>query len=276
MCYYMIHIIKGLYYITLATLLGTCRPANEGSNERLPFAPGFALSFDDRFIDEWFSLQLLFRQYDAQSTFYLTQPDSLTKAEVYKLKQLVEDGHEVGCHGSLHLNATRYLLTHSRDSYLAVEIDPAQRSLHRMGFTALTFAYPFGADNWYVNQPLQQRFTLLRDTYSLSRSLTDLHGNQVITEADPIYFRLGQGPRVCALGIDADRKISESELKKGLLRAKEQGEVLLLYAHCPVRNLDPNQPEKMKVRIELLTFLFKTARELGLRSYKMSQLTTIH
>lgn len=268
--------IKGIYCVTVMLLLGACCPANEHPGQQAGLRPGFALSFDDRFIDEWFSLRVLFKQYGAKATFYLTQPDSLSASDISKLRQLVAEGHEIGCHGALHLNATRYLLTHSRATYIDVEIESAQRSLGRLGFAAPTFAYPFGADNWYINQVLRQRFTLLRDTYSLARSLTGLHGEQSIVDADPVYFRMSQGPRVQALGIDADRMLSGHDLKKGLLRAKARGEVLLLYAHCPVRNLGPNRTNKMKVRIELLTFLLKTAHELGLKSYTMSQLTTIH
>ena len=66
---------------------------------------GIAISFDDRFVKQWYQLRPLLKRYNVKCTFYITQPDSLSDEEVKMLHQLQKEGHEIGCHGAMHVRS---------------------------------------------------------------------------------------------------------------------------------------------------------------------------
>ena len=76
---------------------------------------GIAVSFDDRFVKEWYQLRPLLKKYNAKCTFYITQPDSLSDEEVKLLHELQKEGHEIGCHGAMHVRSMYYIWDFSLD-----------------------------------------------------------------------------------------------------------------------------------------------------------------
>lgn len=71
--------------------------------------PGICLSFDDRTIEAWYEMRSLLNRYDAKVTFFISEFDSLSEKEIQWLNELAADGHEIGSHGAMHVNAEYYI-----------------------------------------------------------------------------------------------------------------------------------------------------------------------
>ena len=64
---------------------------------------GICLSFDDRTVKEWYEIKDLLKKYNSHVTFFITQFDSLDSTEIRMLRELENEGHEIGSHGALHV-----------------------------------------------------------------------------------------------------------------------------------------------------------------------------
>ncbi|WP_128547497.1 polysaccharide deacetylase family protein [Larkinella soli] len=231
--------------------------------------PGFALSFDDRSVEEWYGLRPIFLRYHGKATFYVTQPDSLKPEEIDQLRQLQLDGNEIGSHGLMHLHANSYAMIHPAKVYMEEEIHPSVKKLEDFGFQIDTFAYPYGANNHWVDRKLEEHFVLMRDIYALRRSFFGIPLNRSITDLDAIYCGPESRKRVEALSIDHESRITKEELTQALKRARARGEIVLFYGHRPITAGEPAGANT--VDVALIEHLYKTARELGLRSYTMEE-----
>ena len=60
--------------------------------------PGIMLTFDDCFIDEWYELLPLFKNYDTKATFFVSKPWSMDDKQLVKLAEISHAGHEIGVH----------------------------------------------------------------------------------------------------------------------------------------------------------------------------------
>ena len=231
--------------------------------------PGFALSFDDRTVHEWYELRDLFQRYNARATFYVTQSDSLQADEITKLRHLQEVGCEIGSHGFRHVDVHEFLKENTPDAYMKHEIHPSVQHLNDLGFQVRTFAYPYGANHESVEPHLEKHFVLTRDIYSLRHTLFGLHLDKPITNADAIYYDGTPQKRFLALTIDNESGVTKKNITQALHRAKKRGEIVLFYGHKPELNSDNSYP--LGTDIELLEHMFKTAQELGLYSYTMNE-----
>lgn len=129
---------------------------------------GVVLSFDDNFIDSWHSNLDVFAKFDASSTFFICKPQQLTNRYIHKLLAIQKQGHEIGCHGAMHIKATDYIKRNTLLGYIGTEIEPAIRHLREAGFTCQSFSYPFGSHTDETDRVLPKYFSTIRCTsYSL-------------------------------------------------------------------------------------------------------------
>lgn len=84
---------------------------------------GICISFDDRSIYEWQTFSGLLDRYNAKVTFFVTQFDSLNEQEIEILKDFKRKGHEIGCHGALHVISENYITEHGYAKYLQNEVE---------------------------------------------------------------------------------------------------------------------------------------------------------
>lgn len=94
----MKNILRKLTRYTLLGLmallfLSSCK-AKHSTNTKA----GIVLSFDDKSIDDWYSLRELFKGNGVRATFFVCNFQDLTDKEVSMLKDLQADGHEIGSH----------------------------------------------------------------------------------------------------------------------------------------------------------------------------------
>ena len=242
------------------------------TKQKVNVKAGIAISFDDHFIDQWYALRPLLKKYNAKVTFFITCPDSLSAGEIQKLKTLENEGHEIGFHGTIHGRATELIAASGPARYLATEITPGLTNLKRAGFTPRSYAHPGGDHNKQVDSVLYaQGFKILRDV-AISRR--KLYGVPLYTISprlmNSIFYDFDKSAEVEALLIDVSAELTENQIYEGLLRAKEEGEVIMLFGHEPLSA--DSKVGAYGFDISFLETILKQANQLGLKFYTMSEL----
>jgi peptidoglycan/xylan/chitin deacetylase (PgdA/CDA1 family) len=119
---------------------------------------GVVITFDDAYIDEWYSIRDLLNTYKAKVTFFVARFDRLNEDQIKKLKIFRNDGHEIAFHGLRHLNAVNFVKDNSVEKYLEVEILPGINIMKNKGFYPLSFSYPFVAHTSRIDNALFNLF----------------------------------------------------------------------------------------------------------------------
>ena len=232
---------------------------------------GIAISFDDRFVKEWYQLRPLLKKYNAKCTFYITQPDSLSDEEVKLLHQLQQEGDEIGCHGAMHVRSMYYIWDFSLDEYMKNEIFSALKTMKKQGFLPKTFAHPGGSQTWYSDRELLKYFTLLRDVSMKNRILWDFNYTHEIENMDEIYYQHDNTQKVNALLIDTSAKLTIEDIKKGLKRASQEGSVMMMFGHKPLTKTTQKSDE-YGFDVQFLEQILAESAKLNLKTYTMQQL----
>jgi peptidoglycan/xylan/chitin deacetylase (PgdA/CDA1 family) len=240
--------------ILLFILVSACTSRRERT-------PGICLSFDDHSVREWYDLMPLFRKYNAKVTFFISHFDSLSDAEIGMLKEMQDEGHEIGSHGALHVVSENYIHTHGYKAWLKNEIDGNTNAMRAKGFDPVSFAYPYGAKYWFTDLLLLDRFKILRGVSALQ--------NHSITKTDEIYFAFDHDETVSALGIDKGT-LQEGDITDGIEKAISENKVLLLMGHKPDVNF--KRTDSYSFDPALLEFILKEATEHHLTFYRVTDL----
>lgn len=256
---------KYLFYPLLMLVVFACQPKKPIQQ------PGIAVSFDDRFVKEWYQLRPLLKKYKAKCTFFITQPDSLLKEEVKLLHELQKEGHEIGCHGAMHVRSMYYIWDFSLDEYMKNEIFSALKTMKKQGFSPKTFAHPGGSQTWYSDRELLKYFTLLRDVSMKTRTLWNFDFTQEIEEIDEIFYQQDGHRKVNALLIDTSAKLSIEDIKKGLKRASEEGSIMMIFGHKPLMKTT-QKTDEYGFDIQFLEQILSESAKLKLKTYTMQEL----
>ena len=257
---------KYLYFIILGFTFFACK------QRKIVQQVGIAISFDDRFVKEWYQLRPYFEKYNAKCTFYITQPDSLSHDEVDLLHQLEKDGNEIGCHGAMHVRSMYYIWDFSLEEYMNNEIFPALRTMKKYGFSPKTFAHPGGSQMWYSDRELLKHFTLLRDVSMKTRTLWDYNYTHEVEDIDEIFYQRNGTQKVNALLIDTSAKLTIEDIKKGLKRASEEGSVMMMFGHKPLTKTT-QKADEYGFDVKFLEQILQESAKLNLKTYTMQELT---
>jgi peptidoglycan-N-acetylglucosamine deacetylase len=231
---------------------------------------GIAISFDDRFIKEWTALRPIFQKYNAKFTFYITQPDSLTQQEVQLLHELRKDGHEIGCHGAMHVRSMNYIWENSLQQYMENEIFKALRTMKKHGFVPKTFAHPGGSQTWYSDRELLMYFGLLRDVSMKHRNIFGFEYTRQVEDISEIYFQRNAPQKVNALLIDTSAKLTIEDIKKGLRRAAKEGSVMMMFGHKPLTKTT-HKPDEYGFDVAFLEQILVESAKLNLKTFTMQE-----
>ena len=245
--------MKWLLYLLILTIVG-CQ-------QKKKLDGGICLSFDDRSIDQWFELRNLFLANEVKATFFLTQLDSISETEIYKLKILENDGHEIGFHGMHHVLSEYYIKEYSYQKYLDYEIKPGIKWMDSIGFRCTSFAYPYGAKYWFTDYLLGDQFDVIRGVSTLKNSVT-------IIDNDDVFYSRSGNRTVDAIGFDRISTVDTTMINAAIKRCKSNNEVLLLFGHVPSLDLS----EDYSFDIEVLEHIIKSVKDNNLRFYLISQL----
>lgn len=240
-------------------------------SKKMVHQPGLALSFDDRFVKEWNLLRPLLKKYNVKATFYITQPDSLSVEEVSMLHRFIKEGHEIGCHGALHVRSVPYIWENSLDEYMENEILHALKTMKKQGFSPKTFAHPGGSQMWYSDCELLKYFNLLRDVSLKSRNLWGYEYIRKVENMDEIYYQYHKNQKVNALLFDVDSNLSIEDIQKGLKRASEEGSIMMIFGHKPL-NRNIQNTHEYGFDIHFLEQILAESAKLELKFYRMDEL----
>lgn len=262
---------KNIILLLLIGFLGTIGCQKKG--EKHP--AGIAFSLDDRYLKEWMQLRPLLKKYNAHVTFYVTQFDSLSPQEIQWLHELESDGHEIGAHGAAHIRVLDYWRgSGSLDAFFKNEVEAEVVSMQKAGFRPVTFAHVGGQQTWFTDQRLlHDYFILLRDVSMTERVLPYFTLKRSVFAMDEIYYHFDQpDPTVHSLLIDQLTHITDSQLRDGLIRAKNTNTVLMLMGHRP---LFEASEEPYGFEVKKLEYLLAESYKLGLKTYTMAELARL-
>jgi peptidoglycan/xylan/chitin deacetylase (PgdA/CDA1 family) len=247
--------IKWLLLLAVATLSSGC----ETSDHR-PSA-GVCISFDDRTIQEWYQMRDVLRENNAKATFFITQFDSLSNQELEMLKQLRDDGHEIGSHGAMHVLAEKYIQENSYTKYMQNEVHANTQSMKKAGFDPVSFAYPYGSSYWFTDFIIGQHYKIIRNVYPKPVEKYDL--------SDSYYYKWNNQKVIWAVGFDRISNLSESIIDRLMEKAANDQSVLILYGHVPSVSEHNNSYD---FDINKLKYILSTAREKKLKFFRVQDL----
>jgi peptidoglycan/xylan/chitin deacetylase (PgdA/CDA1 family) len=144
---------------------------------------GLVLTFDDCFVDGWFSALDMFRHYDVKATFFISWPQRISQRQRRLLHKIQNAGHEIGCHTLTHARLPKFLRTRTLEDYVAMEVDAAIAVMNDMGFAPRSFSYPYFKYSPDLHAPLLERFDILRvegPLGPLGNRIIPPHGNRLV------------------------------------------------------------------------------------------------
>ncbi len=251
--------IKKLLPALLLCLIISCNRDDSGNNPTDSTYPaGIVLTFDDIFIDDWYAADAQLQDYNWKATFFITQYEGFTDSQKDKLYALEQNGHEIGGHGLNHLHANAYVTEYGFDAYFENEIDPMINIMGQDGYTLHSFAYPYGERSAQLDNRLFTFFNIIRGT---------TYG-QLPPEQQNCFYT---GNRlIYALGIDQSYPHANLTYLKSLMQyAKDHNKIVIFYGHQIVDNVNGDY----QTPIDKLTEICKFANELGLKFYKVNELS---
>ncbi len=215
-------VVRTIVILLIFTLF-SCDPISNNFDNELKGPGAIVLTFDDKYISDWFTADSIFSIYDWKATFCVTKYETLTDNEKQKLKKLQNKGHEIASHGNQHIRATEYLANHTMDDYTNEEISPSLKSMESDGLNISSFSYPYGFRSIETDLTLFNYFSILRGTtwkYSTMSS-------------QKCFVNKGSEKMIVySLGIDNHYEYFNIDFYLNLLKyAHQEGLALILYGH---------------------------------------------
>lgn len=261
----MIKKSSGLIVLALCSfLIGLLIENNEVQLSRTSvpekkYEPGIVLTFDDNYIDDWYTAEKTLQPYNWKATFFICKYAWLTSNEKKELHYLKNHGHDIAGHGYNHENALKYAAKYGLNKYINDEIVPLKAVMSRDGFNIGSFAYPdgAGAHDAALDDRMLKYFSIIRGT---------TYG-QLPPDAQYCYYN---GKRVIyGLGIDTDYRQFDLEYYKALMDyAKKNNKIVIFYGHKTVKNATG----KLETPLEALQQICEYAVNNNLKFYTVDDL----
>lgn len=181
------------------------------------------LTFDDKYVNEWYSADSIFSNYNWKATFCVTSYNTLTENEKLKLRTLQNNGNEIASHGTKHYNAIEYVSNHSMEDYIDYEILPTLNEMKEDGLNITSFVYPGGVRSVELDLTLFDYFSVLRGTTY----------NKISSKSKSHYLKRGDIELlVCGLGIDNHYEHFDIDYILSLIEyAANNGIAVIFYGH---------------------------------------------
>ncbi len=215
-----------------------------------------ALSFDDRYVDNWYNYLPLLDSLDIKATFYISGYHTLTVAQKQKLRVIESHGNEIAYHTTNHTNLLKDYTRNGIQSVLKSEIQPDLLLMKADGFDVVNFAYPYGQHDTNLDNILLTYFKSVRavcNTKNYSKAIVNRTG------ASQVFY----SPR-----IDSKSNIKEEEIRGLLQIAKDRHTCVMLYTHA-INSPDNN----FQISLERLKNLSIMAKELNLEFVTVASIT---
>jgi len=231
-----------LFYIAFTPTNVNCQYIN----------PGIALTFDDYSIENWHKLLPILEKYNAKATFFITHPNTFSKAQQQMIIDLKNANNEIACHGYHHYNAVNFIDTSNIENYLKTEIYSSIQWFDSvLNIQLKSFAYPYGARNTYLDSKLLKYFWVVRGTnYSTSSNLNKI-------------THLSHSGVINGIGIDKGYAHSIKEITSLLTKCKSDSIIQIFYSHTPVDSVT----SEYQITYSMLDSILSLTAHLGLSFY---------
>ena len=243
--------------VTFLTIL-SCKKTNPPFVNTLTVNGGVVLTFDDTFVDQWDSLdRYISNTYDWKATFFVARFYSFGAPATKKLLDLQNKGHEIGYHGTHHIDAVKYLSGHSIEEYADYELSDLS-AMKDSGLNLTSFAYPYGSNNQSTDDYLLKIFSKLRCVDA---------GGEAPDKSNCYY----NGSSIeYAVAIDEDTKYATiNYITKLLQYARDNNKILILLAHNPLVKPDGTGHQ---VAYSTIQYICKYASENKMRMLRFKDL----
>lgn len=236
-------------------------PDEDVSDECRAQKAGIVLTFDDLLVSSWYKMHTdLFVAEGIKATFFLSRVYFLSEgsSSVDKLHEMIDYGHEMGCHTMHHKKLSDYLKEKTIDQYIEEEIEPSIDKAASLGISFNSFAYPFGNGNSEVDKRLFEYFDIIRYT-----------GGILDKDNTRPYF-IDRCRNILMSGaIDDPYDVDKDDITASLERAKEYDSIVIILAHEPTE--EPPGSQSYFVTYDLLKHLIDEAKRLGMPFYTISE-----
>ena len=210
---------------------------------------GVAITFDDDFIDDWYNIHNMLKEYNWRATFFVSGFHKLDSNKIEKLKILKEYGHEIGGHGLNHLIAPNYVRDYGLTAYLENEIYPMKQLMAEKGFNITSFAYPQSVKNDEIDAALLNEFKVIRGGTSIGKKTVMERRIKFLT-CRRCFHNVLYG-----LGFDNSVGLEMSFIKSLIEKAKKKDKAVILLSHEVVETVDKIYQTDYQRLIELCEFI---------------------
>jgi peptidoglycan-N-acetylglucosamine deacetylase len=231
-----------------------CQPRSELAEAAV------VLTFDDTFIEPWHDHRWLFDEHDARATFLLGRPAGIEAERFELLRQLQDEGHEMGCHTLDHVDVVEYVDSASTDALIDDQILPALEIMDREDLGHRSFSYPYGRYTGETNDALADHFDILRGIGRADDPREIFHTWRGETFVHAASVDLGT--------VDLD------DLAVAMDMAVEDGNALLLYAHKIIETEEDYAPETPSILTGDLATVLQMATDRDLPFHTLSYLVS--
>ncbi len=115
--------VRVLFTLTVVLYVFTgCKKFQKQGNMQ---EPGIVLTFDDDYIDNWYTYLPLLDSAGAKVTFYVCKYNRFTAEQKRKLTVIKNHGHEIAFHSTSHYNMPEYVYKykHTLEELMRCEIE---------------------------------------------------------------------------------------------------------------------------------------------------------
>jgi peptidoglycan/xylan/chitin deacetylase (PgdA/CDA1 family) len=236
------------------------------SNTVIPqsFNPGIMLTFDDAHVNEWHAQLDLFDQYNARVTFFTCCMYAIGSPEESQILDIKDHGHEIAGHGYDHLNVVDYLQSHTEQNYIDVEIQPLLDYFTGLSIDLSSFAYPWGERTPQSDNLLDNYFDFLRGTSD--------PGGVEVKDNELCYIHPDDldNTLIHGVGIDIIEKHKFAEISEAILKANNEGLIIVFYAHKPSDTASGYQ-----IKPAFLDSILSYTYSLGMSFYTVDDIRTL-
>jgi len=226
-----------------------------------PYRAGVILSFDDAYVDEWFTTNQKLKKYYWKGTFCVCKINTLRHSEIKKLLELQKEGHEIAGHGLHHYHAEKFVKKYGIDDYFKQEINPMLNLMRFYGFNVTSFVYPYGGRNAALDAALLNKFKIVR-----GRAFCEENAAK-----QGCYFN--NSNLVFSFSIDdTHNHFNIPHLLKLLEYARKNNKFLILNSHKTVENVTGDYQTKDAT----LEYICKYIKQNNMNFYTLSDLEKLN
>lgn len=218
---------------------------------------GVVITFDDKYINDWYSADSILQHYDWKATFFVAKNYLLTDNQIQKLKLLLIEGHEIGGHGFHHVHTSEYIQQYGLQKFMINEILPMIHVFDSLNFTVTDFAYPYGESTHSSDSALLSYFNIVRKL--------DWFNNTASKQK--CYF--DNNRIIYAYPLDSNYNGTDWPYIKSLLQfAKDSNKIVILYSHDIVNQISADYQVNLNKLENICSFVqqnqmkFYTTKEL--------------